>query len=343
MPTAPLFYRPLLDAQFRATAVGDTTIGAASRTQPSFAYGVSSDTGKPAFAPRTEGGEALAKSDMGAAASGTLAGIASLLEGRVGSRLAQVGFSTDPSSYVASRALVALANHPELFDTASPDQAASIGANMVSQLARESGSRLAAYSGGALDISPDVTGVLAKAWKKQPVAVDEAVAVGYHVGRELERAVTPLPADAQTRLQWIEDATAETLALWPGTVSRTAAALGVTADAAKVEELAGQWRQLALTQGGNAGANRALGALLTLAGVDLARIEDRQRADAVLQQRPLDEVPGALATAIADNLKLAPDRTGWIAGRIVETGGEPGNVGGLAAELVALAKPTPGG
>lgn len=339
MPAAPLYYKPLIDASVMSTPLGKSTVGDVAATQLGFAYARAED-GTPQIAPLTKPAHELAASAAKDAVAATLTGISTLVAGRSGAKLGQVKLALDEAGYVANRTLTTMGNHPEWLDTADIEQASRVTSGIVEQVAKDSQHALAGYAGGTLDLGAPVTGALSKSWQgKQPVTIDEAAVVGYHVGREIEKSVTSTAPDSTSPLHWIDDATAEVLALWPGSVSRTAGALGIKGDGAKVEEIAGKWRAQSVTDSPNADANKSLHGLLVLAGVDATNPEHLPRARKLLQQADLEQVPATIAAGIVEFNRLDPARVEWVAARIHDVGARPGNVGGLAAEIDLLRRP----
>jgi hypothetical protein len=263
-----------------------------------------------------------------------------------GSRsLDTIEFAYSKEGYLANRVTTAMRLHPELFDTASPDQAAEIGAKLVSEAQKEldeDHGMLA--SGDTLEVAPDVTKLLQTHWQgKEPLEAQAAAYIGVVAGREVQRSVTPLPPDATSpNLQWIEDATPWLLSLWPGAASKTAAALGIKADPAEMEKIVGTWRaNMDQVDAKAAGPVRAVSALLGAAGVTGADDAARDAAFQILQSSPLEGVPAGIAHAIVAADKLPPEAGDYIAGRIVESTGSEGNIKGLLAEIDHMKQPAP--
>jgi hypothetical protein len=324
MPTAPLFYQPLVQARVLATPIGDTTVFDAQKVQAELTQ------------------ENYKK--FGPAMDGILRGFENLQGGMPGSKtLDVIQFSYDDSGYLANRVATTMRLHPEMFDAASPDQAAEMGAKLVEEankeLATNPGMRAV---GDTLEVAPDVTHILRKHWEgAEPLHAEEAAYLGVTASRELQRAVTPLAPDAtHPQLQWIEDATAWKLGMWQGAASSTIKALGVKADAAEVEKVVDGWRtNMQAVEPKVVGPLDSLTRLLAVAGVKGTDDASRIAAYQMLQGTPLDGVPAGMASAIVGAQQLPADKAGYIGGRIVETGGSQGNITGLLAELELMKRP----
>ena len=346
MPTAPLYYTPLVLAAVQSTSLGVTaegkpgpTIADAADKQVNFALPRGED-GTRSIAPGTTAALEFVKTPMRDGIAATMNGVMALVDSRKGSQLAQVNLAVSEDGYIANRTLTTLGNHPNMLDTASPDEASKIAANLASEISKDPDHTTANYAGGTLDIGPGVSALIVKSWEKKPVTPIEAAQVGVHVGREIEKSVTPTAPDTTSSLQWIEDATATTLSLWPGAVANTARTLGFETDWAQVDQIAAGWRADVLQDSSAKGrAVVSLQGLLALAGVEMNNAKAADRVAALLQGVPLNQVPASLATGIAEQFKLPADKVDWLAGRIIEVGGHPGNVGGLKAELDQLQAP----
>jgi hypothetical protein len=159
-------------------------------------------------------------------------------------------------------------------------------------------------------------------------------------GKAVEKYITPLPPDTEHKsLQWLEDATIDTLSSWPGRIAEISAKLALGADPKEVDD-----QSLAIfKESASSPGAQSLLRLLTMAGVDPASPDARAAAASILQDVPLDNVPASLAAAIAGANKLSQDEAVFTAGRIGETGGIPGNVEGLAAQMreIVAAKQVP--
>lgn len=327
MPTAPLYYQPLVQARVAMTPIGDTTVHQAQKVQLEL-----TQKNYEQYAP---------------AMDRILRGFEGLQAGMPGSKtLDMIQFSFDDAGYVANRVNTYMRLHPEAFDTASPDQAAEIGARLVQaaqdELKENPGMRAV---GDTLEVAPDVTHILRNHWEgKRPLMAEEAAYLGVTASRELQRAVTPLGPDAtHPQLQWMEDATVWMLGMWPGAASRTLEALGVKAESKDVEALVDGWRSnMSAVEPKAEGPIRSLSALLGAAGIAGSDDAARDAAYQVLQGSPLEGVPTAVAQSIIAAQKLPEDKAGYVAGRIVETGGTEGNVKGLLAELELMKQPAPG-
>jgi hypothetical protein len=327
MPSAPLFYQPLVQARVLATKIGDTTVFDAQRATSDAVNKAYQD---PKFRPKMDA---------------IMRGFEGLQAELPGSRtLDSIQFAFDDAGYIANRIGTTLRLQQGLFDTASPDQAAEIGAKLVieaqKELAEQPGMRAV---GDTLEVDPDVTFLLKQHWEGNDLGAVQAAYVGYTASRELQRAVTPLAPDAtHPTLQWVEDASMRMLGLWPGAASRTAAAIGIKADGVQVEQIIDGWRQnMDEFEPKMEQPIRSLTAILGAAGITGTDDAARAAAFQVLQSTPLEGVPAGIAQGIVATNELAPDKAGYFAGRIVETGGTAGNIAGMLAEIELMKRPPP--
>ena len=327
MPTAPLFYQPLVMARVQATKIADTTVSdsfAAGQKQINEAYQ------NPKFRP---------------AIDGIVAGFTKLQEGLPGSKtLEQPQFAFDENQYIANRVMTTMRLHPNLFDATSPDQAAEMGVKLVEEAKKEltenPGMRAV---GDTLEVAPDVTALFKKHWEGEELGIGDVAYLGVTASRELQRAVTPLEPDStHPQLQWIEDSSAWLLGMWPGAASKTAAALGLKADGKEVEKIVDSWRgDMQAVEPKVVGPLKSLTGLLGAAGITGSDEAAGAAAFQVLQGSPLEGVPAGIAQSIVGHNKLPADKSEYLAGRIVETTGSPGNITGLLAEIELMKQPPP--
>jgi len=344
MPSAPLYYQPLVRAKIETTPLGDSTLYDARQNQFNFSFSKAPGSDQYMINPETPMATKLAQSDFAPVLAQYLTGVENLQKAMPGSKaLEGIQIARDDSGWIANRVETFLRNHPEALDTASPDQAGEIAKNLIQQAGKELEARPGMMlSGATMEVAPDIAAVLEKHWiGESPLSTEEATALGVKTMRELQHAVTPTPPDAQTPLQWIENASAELLATWPGSVSKTVEALGVKADAAAVDKLAGEWRKEITTSAPHAEGARSVSALLGVAGISPDDAAARDAAFQALQANPLEGVPLGIAQAIVGNAKLPEEASGYLAGRIAETGGTDGNIKGLLAEIEAMRQSVP--
>lgn len=327
MPTAPLFYQPLVLARVQSAKIADTTVVDSFNQQQKL---INEAYSNPKFRP---------------AIDGLVNGFTKLQEGMPGSRtLEKPQFSFDENGYIANRVMTTMRLHPNLFDSASPDQAAEIGAKLVEEAKKELGENPGMRAvGDTLEVAPDVTRLLQKHWEGGELSAGDAAYLGVTATRELHRAVTPLEPDAtHPQLQWIEDGTAWMLGMWPGAVSKTAAALGLKADGKEVEKIVDAWRKdMQSVEPKVVGPLASLTAILNAAGISGSDEAAGAAAYQVLQGSPLEGVPVGIAQALVGHNKLPVDKAEYLASRIVETTGSPGNVAGLIAEIELMKQPPP--
>jgi hypothetical protein len=253
-------------------------------------------------------------------------------------------FAFDETGYAANRVTTAMRLHANLFDTASPDQAAEIGAKLVQsaqeELATNPGMRAV---GDTLEVAPDASQLLKAHWEGDELGQGDVAYLGVTAARELQRAVTPLEPDStHPQLQWVEDATMWTLALWPGAASKVAEAIGLKTEVAQVDEIVAGWRgNMAMVEPKVEQPMQSLAGILGAAGIVVNDDNAYDAAFQVLQGSELAGVPVGLAQGIVATNELPADETPYYAGRIVETGGTAGNVKGLLAEIELAKRPTP--
>lgn len=324
MPSVPLYYQPLVLARALAAPVDDagTTAIAAHTAQDAIGQQEYADPKKQPIM------------------QNLVAGITSLPGAK---DLGNFNFSFDDTGYVAHRVVTAVSAHPELFDMASPSEAAQIGAGLVKQARAELTEPTSIrITGNTIDFAPSMTRILKAHWDGEETKPEDAATVGIEFARAAQHAVTPLPPDStHPKLQWLEDATAWTFATWPGVASQVAGQLGFKVDPKAVDPIVEQRRgMLDFFDPKAAPAVRALGALLGAVGVSTKDPASGDRAYDMLQSTPLDDVPAGIAHAIVQAAKLPEDAVQYFASRIVESGGSEGNIAGLVAEIESL-KPKP--
>ena len=350
MPNAPLFYQPIVMARVAMTALGSSTVGETYDSQVNVKLDANKAGGYD-VSPATAGAKEFLAGENGAKLNDMVQGMANLQHAMPGSTpLRGFQIATNESGWAANRVMTALSNHPDLLDGASPDQAERITAGLITSATKElAGNPGMMTSGGVVEVAPNLVPTLAKhLLDPTPLTAPEAALLTAQTSFALHQAVTPLPPDTQSKGQWIEDATDNLLAMWPGASTRTAAALGIKVDAKELEAAATAMRTEFFKSDPAGPASGSMVALLGAAGIDPAKDTAYDAAYQVLQGGPLESVPGGIAQAIVGHGKLDPAKTEYIAGRIVETGGSPGNVNGLLAELEAMRggaggpKPEPG-
>jgi hypothetical protein len=332
MPSAPLFYQPLVQARVLATPIAlpnaePTNVYAAQKAQSDL---VNEAYQNPKFRPKMDA---------------IMRGFEGLQAQMPGSRsLDHIQFAFDSSGYVGNRVATAMRLHPNLFESASPDQAAEIGATLVQEatkeLAENPGMRAA---GDTLEVAPDATALLKSHWEGDDLSTGDVAYLGVTASRELQRSVTPIEPDTvHPTLQWVEDGTMWMLGMWPGAASKTAAALGLKAEAAQVESMVDGWRSnMASVEPKAEQPIKSLTAILGAAGITGTDTAAYDAAYQVLQGTELDGVPAGIAQGIVATNELPEDQVGYFAGRIVETGGTAGNVKGMLAEIELAKRPVP--
>jgi len=132
---------------------------------------------------------------------------------------------------------------------------------------------------------------------------------GRTILHEFEHTVSP--PDYEKTGSWypnlnrFEEGIATTLAWWPGRIASVWKRAGVASpdpELAPIDAFTGypEWHDLTKR-------------LLMLAGIDVTAPADFAKADAMLQGRPIEQVPAALADAIAANKGLPPQRRDQLA------------------------------
>jgi hypothetical protein len=289
--------------------------------------------------------EAYANPKYRPAIDGIVAGFTKLQGELPGSKtLEQPQFAFDEAGYVANRVMTYSRLHANQFDAASPDQAAEMGAKLVEEAKKELAEHPGMKAvGDTLEIDPRHTAILKHHWEGNQLSAGDVAELGVTAARELQRAVTPLEPDAtHPQLQWVEDSSAWLLGMWPGAASKTAEALGLKADGAEVEKIVEAWRgDMNAVEPKVVQPLQSLTAILGAAGITANDKAAYDAAFQVLQSSPLEGVPAGIAQSIVGHNKLPPEASDYLAGRIVETTGSPGNIKGLLAEIELMKQPPP--
>lgn len=125
---------------------------------------------------------------------------------------------------------------------------------------------------------------------------------------ELNHVGSPRPRSA-TRLDWLSEASAETLARWPGHVKRAGHMLGYA-----VPARVGRW----FDDEGRPYQTEvnSLRGLLRLAGIDPSRVATFATAERLLNGTPEDRLPAELAALIARRHARGPEAEARLAKRI---------------------------
>lgn len=335
MPSAPLYYTPLLVAAMRSGPLGAGTVASAADSGLRFALKPTA-TGQGLLVPEDGNPTSLAMlKENGDRVGATMQGLSSLVNARAGvANITGVSFALEPESYAGARTLSHFSGASSEFEYRSPDDIRARSAEVANALLQDGQNRPAAWSPtGQLDVGPEITSILVSAWEKKPVAARDAALAALKLNVEMERATTP---NRSEQLAWLDEGAVQTLAGNPGNIANTvkALALGVD-DAAVAEAAAGIRKEIAA---GSAEA-KATAKLLTMAGLDPDKPTDSEAVIGMLQLRPTEEVPLAIAAGIVAANKLPSEKASWVATRIVETGGIEGNIDGLAAQIRELSAP----
>ena len=154
MPTAPLYYQPLVQAAIQSVPLGSSTLGAVARQQGSFAFIAPAPGAERQIHPVTEAALAIATDPaLKVGVEKSMTGIAGLTDARRGARLDGINLNLTDEGYIASRTLMTIRDNPMRLDMASPDEAAAMAQNIMQQVAR-SGTQRPVIQGGVLDRSP---------------------------------------------------------------------------------------------------------------------------------------------------------------------------------------------
>lgn len=155
----------------------------------------------------------------------------------------------------------------------------------------------------------------------------ENIFTAYIMRHELEHAITPPTDEEYQRFQWLEEGTADVIARWPGVAADTAEDVGMTYPK-RYERL-----EYSTDLGGYPDFTIALRMLLGAAGIDWKDPEQIDEAYAMLQERDLTEVPGALAERIAKRDRLSRKERARIERAILRVDGSPAKARRLVASL----------
>lgn len=119
----------------------------------------------------------------------------------------------------------------------------------------------------------------------------------YVVRHELEHAVTPR-GDSHGKLDWMEEATADVIARWPGAAAETASELGMTYPK-RFDKLAYE-----TDRGGYPAYVKTMRVLVAATGIDPTDPKQLDDVYELLQERELRDVPREIAARIAKRNQL---------------------------------------
>lgn len=337
MPTAPLYYAPYMRAIYESTKLGDHTVGELRDQQLNYATGTDA-TGKRQVVPVSAAAtkyDAEHPEESAALKASLIDGFSTLqseLPGAVPVRRYQI--ATSYAGSAANRIMTHIDHHPELVNEMTPDQAREQAQTLVGAVPNDISGSPVKVAGDIVDVDSPVTALLQRqAAGKELLTPDEAAAVAWEFGREVQRTVTPAPLDEETALSWLDRAESVTASHWAGATAHVAKAMGLSTDFDKLEELAAKER----ARDAEGGPTASLGKLLAAARIDPSKPEDATRAFDALQAVPADQMHVGLMQAVVGEAKLPPDTVSGYADRLLETGGSAGNVQGLL-DTIELAK-----
>lgn len=172
----------------------------------------------------------------------------------------------------------------------------------LADIADESGGHALAWYYPAttwITVGPQIGSVLRRhATRPGKVTPAKAMFVAYVLRHEFEHSVTPASDEAYERLQWLEEGSADALAAWPGASARTARLMGLPYPKRYEHVL------YRTSDGGYPEWANVVRLLLRAAGVETGTPHELDAATILLQDPKLQDVPGALARAIADEQGL---------------------------------------
>lgn len=249
--------------------------------------------------------------------------------------VARYQFGTSAAGDIANRIDTYLGNHPDALNGLDPSSAAAFGQQLVAAARQDidapGGLRVA---GGTMDVEEGATRLLMRhAEGSEPLHVGEAIELARDVQHEVQRTVTPVPVDSTSPISWIDEATHRVASLWPGAVAHTAKVLGISEEFDAIEQAVKDERLASRFEGPGNEHVRSLVMMLNASGINTAEADASTAAFDVLQARPLEDVPAALAGALLTHAKLPLDSVDYFAQRIAESGGSPGNVRGVIAQI----------
>lgn len=343
MPT-PLYYRPYMEAMLASIPIPTGDAKSASlhdlRSQQLAYEVVTDDAGLPVSAtPLTPAAKQFDETSpevsntLGSTLIGGIGVLQSQLPGSTPIRRYQ--FATSEAGDIANRIDTAMRNNPALLDSVEPAQVAALGEQLVKAAAEEVATKGAMrFAGDTMDVSSRaLRALMTHAEGKQPLQPGEVAVLASEVGREVQRAVTPVPTDSASPLTWLDDATHTMAAHWPGAITRVAAAMRLPGESKDLEKIAADMRLKDPFQGPQATHIRSLTQLLKAGGIDTESPDAWSSAFQLLQSAPLEEVPLGIAQALLQHAKLPGDAAGDFATSLVETQGTENNVKGLVARV----------
>lgn len=333
MPTAPLYYQPIVQAAIQSVPLGSSTLGDVARQQAGFVFVAPAPGQERQIHPVTDGAMALATdAKLKGGVEQTMTGIAGLTDARRGAQLDGVNLNFTDEGYIANRTLMELRSDPSRLDMASPDEAAAMAQGIMQQIARGGVERPMIRS-GMLDLPANISNAIVRSWQKEAISDEDVAAAGLALARSIEDADLPIAQSGS----WMGEAASLALATWNGSVTAASRGMGFGNDADKIEQVIGTWRGQAIE------ANPAVGSLVRLLGMSGLSPTDTKQRDAA--RMLLSGSPGMvayqLAEAVGAKSGLPADRVEWLAGRIDDIGGKPGNLDGLVAEIAAIVKREP--
>lgn len=192
--------------------------------------------------------------------------------------------------------------------------------SLLSLYARETSAHSLAWydtRSGWITIGPEIATVVRQhVVAPDDVTAEESIFAAYVLQHELEHAISPSHDEDYARLQWVEEGTADVLALWPGAAAATAEAMGMPYPE-RYEQ-----RAYATRRGGYPEWTTSLRLLVRAAGIDDSDPKSLKSAISLLQGPELPDVPAEIASAIVAEQGLAPGRSAGLRRRIAALDGD---------------------
>lgn len=188
-------------------------------------------------------------------------------------------------------------------------------------------------------IGPEISQPLERALRN-PASVSprKQLRIAYVLHHEIEHSVTTFDGRYESghrafQMRWLEEASADTLARWPGVAAQTARELGLRYPKRakrlaydKIERNASGYNDLVF----------AMRRLLTLGGVDVNDPKALSRVERLLQSTTVEDTPARLARAIVKHQGLRSSRGAAIAEGIRRLDADPANVRRFERALRAM-------
>lgn len=321
----PVFVKPtrydaklLKDRRVRTIPIGHGRFAALLRDQPRFSI-----EGRGAFVSRSITADTVAAAKLmrkgpRARTVAFLHGLQRLMDERKGYAHG-VSLSMSHDGFMANWVVVFVENG--VFNYATTDEQMRYLVAIAVETADVIGESYAwfQFDSSWIVVGPELSRPLATYFRSpKSLSTREAMTIAMVVRHELEHTVSA-GGTTPRRLVWMEEGTADVIALWPGAAATTARELGLPYPKRALDK---PWSRFTL-HSGYARWAATLRILVELGGVRPGLARDLDEVEDLLQDEPVARVPGVLAKAIADEQGLAPKDAAWIERRIRALDGSP--------------------